>query len=142
MPATATNRFLPISDAARALDVSPATLRRMLAQGAPAARTGGKGRGRCTLVDPAAIAAWRRSPAASVEAAPSGPGIDRLAELVAKACARVFELTEGRPRRHEAAALLAAAGYAITAAIADELGHPEPNLHATLARLREIGRTA
>lgn len=49
----------PIAQAAQALGVSSITLRRWIAQGAPVAKRGSRGRGHSTLVIPAAVLAWK-----------------------------------------------------------------------------------
>lgn len=86
------------------------------------------------LLDPDAVAAWRAG------CSGMAPSIAAIAEAVAVAIERVFVATAGRPHRHDNAELLAAAGYAVTAALADLLDQAEPSLHAHLDRLRKIGQ--
>lgn len=130
--------MLPIPEAAQRLGVSPTTLRRWIAEGAPVARHGRRGRGGGALLRPSEVAAWRHSqvvPRASVS-------VERLATIVATVCGELFDATDGWPRRAALAGLSAAIGYAITAEIAEELGQQEPPLHPELIRLRAIGRHA
>ena len=133
---------LPLDQAALQLGVAPVTLRRWIAQGAPVARAGQRGRGRRALVDPVAIAAWRAAPAA-VEG-PIAPTLTfkRAEALIAGACAEVYSLAAAAPRDFGAAEVIAALGYRIVVAIAEELGAPEPALHPDFSRLRAIGRRA
>jgi len=49
-----------IAEAARLLNCSPRTLHRWVAAGAPVVHEGRRGRGSGYLIDPAAVAAWRR----------------------------------------------------------------------------------
>jgi hypothetical protein len=114
-----------IPAAARTLGVSEATLRRWLRVGAPVARRGGRGRGRRTLVDAAAIEAWRgcgkASDALVVFAA-------ELPELVADAVHEAFMLTGG-PHKRATAGVLAATWYVVTVGILDRLRADVPDLH-------------
>ncbi|MCB4365741.1 helix-turn-helix domain-containing protein [Hydrogenophaga taeniospiralis] len=52
---------LPLAEAAQALDVSPATLRRWIRRGCPVLCRGSRGRGHQMLIDPAQVAAWRQA---------------------------------------------------------------------------------
>lgn len=52
------NAVMPLKEAAGELGVSSITLRRWIAQGAPVARRGGRGRGNATLIVPDAVKAW------------------------------------------------------------------------------------
>lgn len=123
--------------AARELGVAPETVRRWVAAGAPAARRGARGRGRRTLVDPAALAAWRRSCAA--EGSNRELDAHRLAadlpNAIADAVDAAFRLAEG-PHKRASAGLLAAAWFLSSTAVLDRLRELEPDV-AELAVLPE-----
>lgn len=111
---------LTLASAAQALGISQATLMRDIRAGAPVARLGSRGRGRRTLVDPEAIASWRRS-----RSAPRPD--DRLAllaaeipSLLAAAMHAAFVQIEG-PHKRASAGTLAAAWYLATVALLDRL---------------------
>jgi hypothetical protein len=133
---------LPLRDAARELGVSARQLERDVAAGAPVARRGGRGRGRVTLVDPAAIAAWRSAgaPTAGLLALSA-----ELPELVANAVDDAFRQTEG-PHKAATAGAMAGTWYLVTTAILDRLRREMaevPELSAVpdkIDRLRRIFR--
>jgi hypothetical protein len=109
---------LPLIDAARELDIAPSTLRRWIASGAPCARRGSRGRGRCTLVDPAALDAWRR--AQTAEAQLLALAAD-LPELLADAIyALAMSVDDGQDKRRVFGALVSA-WYAATTTALDRI---------------------
>lgn len=57
-----------ITDGAADLGMSSKQLRRWIRKGAPVIRTGGKGRGRSTLIDPCAVRAWLSTATTETEA--------------------------------------------------------------------------
>lgn len=137
----ATTGELPLTEAARALGISPGTLRRWLAQGAPVAQRGRRGRGKATLVCPDAIRRWR---AASDHDARLTKFAGALPELIGKAMADAFRLHPDK-RQRAALAWLACAGWQLaTEALTDELRHRLPGLPAqqpipeAVAALRKI----
>lgn len=78
---------ITIDEAARELEVSPTTIRRWIARGAPVARQGRRGRGQCTLVDPIVVAAWTQDcEAEAALVALAG----RIPELLAEAALESF----------------------------------------------------
>lgn len=132
---------------ARALAVSPATLRRWLAEGAPQARRGRRGRGGGAELDPQAIAAWRacrEAPEASGDAALRALA-GELPELLADAAWSAFAAVEGPAKRH-AAGTLAGAWYVSTTALLDRIRREgldvaDPTaLPAHIERLRKIAQ--
>ncbi len=127
---------LPLTEAARELNVSPATLRRWLTQGAPVASRGRRGRGCRTLICPNAIRQWR---AASDHDARLTKFAGAMPELVGKAMADAFRLHPDK-RQRAALAWLACAGWQLaTEALADQLGHPGPDaIPPEIERLRKI----
>lgn len=128
------NRGLPIDDAARQLGVHRRTLTTWIEHGAPVVRQGRRGRGAPTLIDPAAVRAWR----ATQEPVVHGINLDQLADLLARAALDVLEHAAGN-RRDIARALqlmvLLAAGGAADAADA-----PEPEMAS--AEWRALTRAA
>jgi phage terminase Nu1 subunit (DNA packaging protein) len=106
---------LPVPDAARQLGVSVPTLRRWIASGAPLARRGRRGRGRATLIDPVAVAAWRAAQAPSLAVAAAG-----LPEVLADALADALVQAEGCDKRR-LAAVLAGAWYSAAVRVMDHL---------------------
>jgi hypothetical protein len=117
-----------LKQAVSELGISRATLLRSIAEGAPVAQRGGRGRGRQTLVDPVAIAAWREARAAEqaeqqqlLEIAGVVP------ELVADAVHAAFVQIEGAHKR-AAAGLLTGAWYLIASALLDELRRRDPRI--------------
>ncbi len=127
---------LPLAEAARELDVSEATLRRWLTQGAPVASRGRRGRGRAHLIDPTAVRAWR---AASDHDARLIEFAGALPELIGRAMADAFRLHPDK-RQRAALAWLACAGWQLaTESLADQLGHPGPDaIPPEIERLRKI----
>lgn len=139
-----TGRAVSIPDAAAALDVSEATLRRWIAAGAPQARRGGRGRGRAALVDPHAVAAWHR--AQGPQARPMDT-LETLAadlpDVLAQAAWAAFMECDG-PQRRQLAGVLAAAWYLAACAVADRIRRDAPDiadpehLPEPIERLRKI----
>lgn len=118
---------LPLTEAARALGISPATLRRWLTQGAPVASRGRRGRGRAHLIDPTAVRRWR---AASDHDARLIEFAGALPELIGKAMADAFRLHPDK-RQRAALAWLACAGWQLAVeALTDDLRHHLPGLPA------------
>ena len=128
---------LPLTDAARELRVSPRTLSRWLAAGAPTVARGRRGRGGRALVDPAAVRAWRLSCAATEHA-----DLEALAaevpEIVANAVAEAFRQCEGVHKR-QAAGVLAGAWYLVTVALLDRLRRDVPHLSDPAVLPAQIG---
>lgn len=132
---------LPVPQAARALGTSTGTLRRWIDAGAPVARRGQRGRGRATLVDPAAITAWRRreggTDALAILAA-------RLPELLADAAASAHRSAPDKRDPAGAAWCLCAAWQLGVATVVDairEAGADIPDPAAIpegIERLRKI----
>lgn len=115
---------LPIRQAARALSASESTLHRWIAAGAPVARRGRRGRGHVTLIDPAAIEAWRAAKAGAddVDAALRSLA-GALPELLADAAFEAFRLA---PDKRGAAWTAAAAWQLSIDAIHDHLQIDKP----------------
>lgn len=133
------SRAFPIYEAAAALDMGESTLRAWIAKGAPVARRGRRGRGCATLVDPAAVAAWRRA-VDGQDAALALAG--QLPELVADAVYQSFIEAEGVPKT-ALAGILAATWYRVAAALLDHLREscpeiPAPSEPQKIALLRAI----
>ncbi|MEQ9002337.1 MAG: hypothetical protein RIE74_02110 [Pseudomonadales bacterium] len=95
----------PVPEAAAELGIAPGTLKRWIAEGAPAARRGGRGRGNATLVDVAAVAAWRRGQGGE-DALIALAG--ELPELLADGAYEAFKLADGPHKRALAGSLTAA----------------------------------
>jgi hypothetical protein len=109
-----------LRDAARALGLSVRVLHRDLSAGAPVVRRGARGRGRSTLIDVEAFAAWRR---ARDVARPD----DRLLVLaadvpnvIADAMHAAFLEVDG-PHKRACAGALAGAGYMAIVATLDRM---------------------
>lgn len=85
---------LPINEAARQLGVHRRTLTSWIDRGAPVVRQGRRGRGAPTLVDPAAVRAWR----AAQEPVAHGINLDQLADLLARAALDVLAHADGNRR--------------------------------------------
>lgn len=125
--APATTAGLPLAEAARELDVSEGTLRRWVAQGAPVAQRGRRGRGHRTLICPDAVRAWR---AASVHDARLTELAGALPGLIGRAMADAFRLHPCK-RQRAALAWLACAGWQLaTETLTDELRRRLPGLPA------------
>lgn len=120
MPRRSTTSALPVGAAAAVLGVSLPTLRRWIDDGAPVVRRGRRGRGKTTLVDPAAVQAWRMpntaSPLHGVGAAIAG----RALEASANATAELHRSLTG-PFKVEAAQVSVAVWYVVAVAFLDEL---------------------
>lgn len=135
-------RLVGIADAAAALGVHPATLRRWLRQGAPQARSGRRGRGGAALVDVDAVALWRQ-PAQQHD--PALVFASEIPELVAEAMMEAHCRIDG-PDKRRAAGYLAAAGYLVITQLLDHLRRdcaavPElVELPRKLRMLRDINR--
>lgn len=133
---------VPLTAAARKLNVSVPTLRRWMADGAPVARRGRRGRGGAALLDVAAIEAWRGTGAATdllhVLAA-------EVPELVAGAVEEAFRAATG-PHKRAFAGHLALAWFEVTSRLLDRLRRDVPEIPelATvperIERLRQIAR--
>lgn len=106
---------LPLLAAAGELGISEPTLRRWIARGAPVAKRGRRGRGCETLVEVAAIAAWRGARPDELRALAG-----EIPELVSDACWEAFLLVEG-PHRTAAAGVLAGTWYVVTTSLLDRL---------------------
>lgn len=142
MPTATKSSALTIPDAARVLGVTPRAVRRMVERGAPVARRGGRGRGRATLIDVAALRAWQR---------PSGRLVApvvlarMLPAAIATAIAAAHREIDG-PHKRASAGVLAGAWYAASCAALDELRRLDPDVPEIdaipdeIARLREIAR--
>jgi hypothetical protein len=134
-----------IAEAARALRLSPRQILRDISQGAPVARRGGRGRGRATLIDIDALAAWRRSQQARErEFADVLTTIAaELPELCATATHDLFVSLEG-PHKRDSAGALAAAWFVVLTCVLDRLRRDAPNvpelsaLPEKITRLRRI----
>ncbi len=118
-----TSDALPLPDAAHALGVSASTLRRWIAEGAPVARRGRRGRGRSTLVQVAAVTAWRAPGLSPSLAAALARGLERSAVAVADAHR---ELTG--PHKVASAGPMVASWYLTGAALIDALREVDPQL--------------
>jgi hypothetical protein len=131
---------LPLADAARELEVSEGTVRRWLAAGAPAARRGGRGRGRRTLIDPEAVRAWRRQ-GDDARADLAQALASELPEMVASACVDAYRLA---PDKRGAAFAAVATWQLVTGALVDRLRVEAPALSdpavipEAIERLRKI----
>lgn len=140
MPTTTKSNALTIPDAARALGVSVSSMRRMVENGAPVARRGGRGRGRATLIDLAALRAWQR---------PSGRLVApvvlarTLPTAISAALATAYRDLDRNDKR-ALAGIFAAAWYVATCAALDELRALDPavpeldDVPEEIARLRKI----
>jgi hypothetical protein len=111
------NEPLPIAEAATVLGVSTRSLRRWISDGAPVAQAGGRGRGKRTLVDPAAVLAWRDGARLDVEMRAFAAAIP---DLLADAVHEAFTLAEG-PHKRLLAGALVATWYLASTALIDEL---------------------
>lgn len=131
---------MPVRDAAKVLGVPAGTLRRWLRAGAPVSRRGARGRGLATLVDPAAVDAWRAAPShealvMSIAAA--------LPDVVADAVEESHRLSEGIDRQ-ALARVLAGTWYVVATRAMDALrvhcaSVPEVSaVPAQIERLRKI----
>jgi hypothetical protein len=133
---------LPLRDAAAALGVGQATLRRWLRAGAPQARRGARGRGRAALVDPAAVAAWHRA-SGTQDALRAIAG--EVPGLLADAVDDYFRGVVG-PHKRPCAGELAGAWYVVTVAVLDRIRRECPDVPEVEAvpepieRLRKIAR--
>lgn len=131
-------RAATLPAAARELGVSVATLRRWLHAGAPQTRRGARGRGRATLVNPAAIVAWRASRAVTTNADAS-----RIPDLIADGVAEAFEQAEGLPKQR-AAGFACHAWYSASTRVLDHLRESDPtvpdvaSVPLAIERLRKI----
>jgi len=113
---------VPIPDAARALGISPATLRRWIRRGCPVAVRGRRGRGLAALVDPVAVRAWRLAgerEATLMALASALP--DVLAQSVADAFAQTSQSCSTGGERRRVASALAACWYVTATALMDHL---------------------
>lgn len=133
---------LPTPEAAAALGVTPGTLRRWIDAGAPVARHGTRGRGRCTLIDPDVVRAWQRQ-----------QGGDDLvlvlaAELPVAMAARIYAAHRelDTPDKRRLAEVFAVAWQTCTDAVIDALrtrnaAVPDPVDPLLIEALRKIARS-
>lgn len=132
--------MMPIPDAARALGVGEATLRRWIQRGCPVAARGRRGRGCRTMIDPVAVRAWHRAQGGE-DALLAFAGA--VPELVAEAVNRSFLATDG-PHKRAVAGVLGGCWYLVTTAILDRLREHSPDipevstLPEPVANLRKI----
>lgn len=135
-----------VSEAARALGVAPATLYRWFSEGAPGlVRRGYRGRGsdRFTLIDVAAVAAWRRErEGKSDQCVPPAmlAAIARLPNTIAAEAKAHFERCSG-PHKRALAAELAAFAVKAMLALGDrfrEAGVDVPPLLEVPEPLRQL----
>lgn len=129
-----------LTAAAASLDVSAATVRRWIRQGAPCARQGDYGRGHSARVVVAEIAAWRARRAVSVSAPGEPERIDQIAQALLDTL--MCDAGQGEPAhvalgisRRQAAALLALAFERIGRAVT---GHDIESLPAQIVQLRTV----
>lgn len=131
--------------AARELQISPAKLRRLLAQGAPQARRGRRGRGGAAMLDPGAISAW-----CGLARDPDGlPRVlaSELPEILAAAIWTAFVETEG-PHKTPCAGVLADAWYLCATAVRDRLAELDSSIPEIttvplqIDHLRDINRNS
>lgn len=115
---------LPLIEAARALGERRGTVLRWIAEGAPCARRGSRGRGKSTLVDPLALAAWRRSTTAEQQLLAVAAEVP---DIVGDAVYEAFVETTG-PHKRGAAEPLADAAYLVTVALLDRLRRDAPDV--------------
>lgn len=111
---------VPIDTAAEALGVSKTTLRRWVAAGAPVAHRGGRGRGRSTLVDIAAVQAWRRQ-GEDARADLARVLACEMSELVGEAVSEAFRLAPDKRDARGAAWVACAAWQHVVSALMDRL---------------------
>ncbi len=142
----AARRVLPLAEAAKVLGTSVPTLHRWIASGAPVARAGRRGRGHAALVDPDAVAAWRRAQAAHDGATAALVAHGTRAETVSDAVAeRLFELWQRRELevfgvpRHQTAKLAGFVWHQVAVALHAHLGlDPVDVVPPKIAQLREF----
>lgn len=113
---------VPIPDAARALGISPATLRRWIRRGCPVAVRGRRGRGLAALVDPVAVRAWRL---AGEREATLMALASSLPDVLAGGIEKAHQLAEGTDKRR-LAGILAGAWFLASAAILETLHELHP----------------
>ena len=131
---------LPVADAARALGVSPGTLRRWVSEGCPVARRGRRGRGCRTLVDPGAVRAWRDAGTGQKIEAAFHELAGRLPELMGEAMA---EAHRAAPDKRNSAWVAVAGWQLAVGATLDHMreqvpGLPDPNVPEAIELLRKI----
>lgn len=133
-----TTKNLPIGSAAKELHVSVSTLRRMIAQGAPVAKRGGRGRGKQALIDPKAIEAWLDS--CDGEAALYAFSC-RVPELLADAIAEAYKVA---PNKQDVPFLLCWVWQSAVIEILDYLKtkspeiNTDPEIPESIARIRKL----
>ena len=129
-------RPLPVADAAVQLGCSARQVERLIARGAPVVRRGSRGRGRSTLLDVGAVAAWVRTHAVnSVDHETGTPEVlvpnncpadsllvlaNDVPTLVADAVYATFVAVDG-PHKRAVAGVLAGAAYSVTVALLDRI---------------------
>jgi hypothetical protein len=131
---------LPLVDAACELEASESTLRRWIAEGAPVARRGSRGRGRRMLIDPEAVRAWRRQ---GDDARSDFVRVlaSELPELLGNACADAYRIA---PDKRNGAWIAVAGWQMVIGAITDRLRADDPDLPEinvipeSIERLRKI----
>lgn len=124
---------LPLKEAAQALDVAEITLRRWIAQGAPVARRGGRGRGRATLVDVQAVRRWRDGGVDAVITSFASV----MPRLLSDACTDTFRRIDGPHKRH-CGPVLAAVWYRAATAMLDHLREHCPTVPDVTAIPTEV----
>ncbi len=128
-------------ETAAALGISVSTLRRWVADGAPVARMGRRGRACAALYDVRAVRAWRN--ANDTEAALLAFA-GEVPQLVAAAVEHAFNETELEFDKRRIAGVFAGVWYVVAAALLDRLRHdvggvPELScIPAAIERLRKI----
>lgn len=133
-----TTKNLPIGAAAKELHVSVSTLRRMIADGAPVAKRGGRGRGRQALIDPKAIIAWLNS--CDGEAA-LYTFSDRVPELLADAIEEAYQAV---PDKRDVPTVLCWVWQFAVSKLIDDLRDKSPEIQdpevipESIARIRKL----
>ena len=112
---------IAVDQAARVLGVTPATVRGWIDEGAPVVRRGRKGRGHSTLVNVAALDAWReaRTSASSTDALLMQLAAEQ-SSVLAEAMVEAHQRAEGFDKR-KLAAFAVATYYLIDTVLRDRL---------------------
>lgn len=113
---------VPIPDAARALGISPATLRRWMREGCPVASRGRRGRGLAAMINPGEVRAWRQ---AGEREAVLLALASSLPDVLAGGIEKAHQLAEGTDKRR-LAGILAGAWFLASAAILETLHELHP----------------
>lgn len=141
---------LPVQLAAQVLNVPTGTLRKWIKHGCPVVQRGRRGRGRMTLIDPAAVRQWR-APGQVERVLAAGilrtndvlQLAEQVPELVSVGAHSAFNLLRARISDQHLAPALIACWYAVTAELLDHLRErcpfvPQPG--ATVPRFIEALR--